>query len=107
VGANIGFFTLLAATRGYDTVAVEPSSAAVHRLLHSLHANGVHIAASGDDGGIDTGHTRQPVAYVLNNAASDAYNGGILRYIADNPGASWIVVDPEVNRGGEAVTTGE
>lgn len=36
VGANVGFFTLLAAKRGYDTLAFEPAWESVTRLLYSL-----------------------------------------------------------------------
>ena len=71
VGANVGFFTVLAGARGYDTVVVEPSKEAVTRLLFSLRANGIRIAQSGRDAGVNTGHTRMPVAYVFQNAASD------------------------------------
>jgi hypothetical protein len=49
IGANLGFYTLLAATRGYDVLAFEPSALCVERLLLSLDANGVQVASSAKD----------------------------------------------------------
>ena len=46
IGANLGFYTLLAATRGYDVMAFEPSQQCVARLLHSLQRNGIQVVAS-------------------------------------------------------------
>lgn len=106
VGANIGFYTLLAATRGYDTVAVEPSREAVSRLLFSLRANGVRGARSGEDEGINTGHTRRPVGFVFANAASDVNSAAAFRFIPDNPGASYIEREG-ASVGGAEVATGE
>lgn len=83
-------------------MAVEPAKQAVLRLLHSLKANCVKIATSGGDHGMETGHTRQPISFVFQNAASDAYNAASLRFISDNPGASWV----EAEGRGEAITTG-
>lgn len=87
---QIGFYSLLAASRGYDIVAIEPAKETVLRLLHSLRANGVKIARSGRDEGINSGHTRMPIAYVYENAASDVNTAVTLRWVADNPGATWI-----------------
>ena len=102
IGANIGFFTLLAGSRGYDTIAIEPSKEAVIRLLYSLRANGILSAGSGRDVGVNSGHTRMPVSYVFQNAASDAYNSVTLKYVPENPGASWVAKEGA----GVAVTTG-
>ena len=49
VGANLGFFTLLAARRGYDVIAVEPAPESVQRLLHSIHRNGFATSSSPED----------------------------------------------------------
>lgn len=103
VGANVGFYSLLSASRGYDVVAVEPAHESVLRLLHSLAANGVKIARNGKDAGINSGHTRMPIAYVYENAASDVYNTAQLRYDSGNPGASWV---EETETPRRAVTTG-
>ena len=102
VGANIGFYTLLAASRGYDTVAIEPTTSSIRRLLHSLKSNGIKVARSGLDRGINTGHTRMPISFVYKNAASDSYNAGALRVVPENPGANWIVEDGR----GDPVTMG-
>jgi hypothetical protein len=55
VGANIGFYTLLFATRGYDVLAIEPSRESVARLLFSLEGNGVRAARSGSEVGLSAG----------------------------------------------------
>lgn len=52
VGANIGFYSMLFATRGYDVLALEPSKEAVIRLLMSLHGNGIRVARSGTEVGL-------------------------------------------------------
>lgn len=106
IGANIGFYTLLAATRGYDTLAIEPSREAATRILFSLKANKIDVLQPGEDGapvlgttlrpgadGIPATVPRPPVAYVFENAASDAYANLGLRFIRDNPGASFMSKD--------------
>lgn len=52
IGANVGYYTLLFASRGYDVLALEPSSASVTRLLYSLEGNGIRAARSGAEVGI-------------------------------------------------------
>lgn len=122
VGANIGFYTLLFASRGYDVLALEPSRDAVVRLLMSLHGNGIRAARSGAEVGLAGGagngsplrgaaggaggdaaaaaladgplrSTRQPIVYAMQNAAGDSYAAAFLNYIADNPGASSVVAE--------------
>jgi FkbM family methyltransferase len=92
VGANIGFFTLLAATRGYDVIALEPSRDAVIRLLYSLSANGIRAAHKGADAAGRVGPLRKPIVHVFNNAASDSYASATLDFIKDNPGASYVTM---------------
>lgn len=56
VGANMGFFTLLAAASGWTAIAVEALPANAHLLRHSLRVNGfssrvtVHNRAVGEPG---------------------------------------------------------
>jgi hypothetical protein len=69
VGANIGFYTLLFATRGYDVLAVEPSRESVSRLLFSLEGNGVRAARSGSEVGLSAGKP------LLRSAAGGGSNG--------------------------------
>ena len=90
VGANIGFFSLLATSRGYDVIAFEPARQNVVRLLASLTANGVLVGASGRDVGGSSGHARRPVAHVFLNGLSDSYLSYSLRYVGDNPGATYL-----------------
>lgn len=106
IGANIGFFTLIAATRGYDTLAIEPSHEAVTRLLFSYQGNKIDVIQPDEDGAPALGTTlragpdgipatvpRPPVAVVFENAASDSYASMHLHVYADNPGASFVSKD--------------
>lgn len=90
IGATVGFYTLLAATRGYDVISIEPVHESVIRILYSLQGNDVRIAATGTDVATGTGATRKPVVYVLENAAMDAYNSMNVQVIKDNVGASFV-----------------
>ena len=102
IGATVGFYTVLAATRGYDVISVEPVPEAVIRILYSLAGNDIRAAEAGTDVATGTGTARKPVVYVYNNAASDSYWGMSASYIRDNPGASFV----NTNSGGQAVTSG-
>lgn len=53
IGTNLGFFTLLAAKRGYDVVSMDPSDEVLLRLLYSLDENGIRVARSGSEIGLD------------------------------------------------------
>ncbi len=46
IGSNIGFYTLLFATRGYDVVSIEPLEGAAVRQLHSLESAHVAVAST-------------------------------------------------------------
>jgi hypothetical protein len=123
VGSNIGFFSLLAAARGYDVISVEASSEAVIRQLFSLVENGIRVARSGEEfetcasgygssSGASTSTkgkkaslskdqilSSTPLAYVYNNAAYDAFRQLHFTLIKDNVGASFVT---EVENGGES-----
>ena len=108
VGANIGFYSLMAAARGYDVLAVEPSAASLQRLLLSVEATpGLTAAASGSDlaaeapgaargrgggggGSGGGGDVRAATVLAMQNAAADVYGSAFLHYVADNPGASFV-----------------
>lgn len=90
IGANVGFYTMLAATRGYDVLAIEASQDSITRLLFSLDKARIHTARSGADVGSGSGATRRPVVYVYRNAAADSYNSMSLHHVTDNPGADWV-----------------
>jgi len=107
VGANLGFYTLLFARRGYDVIAVEPAVQTISRLLFSLNGNAVRVGRDGRDGwGTGQGAARDVVVYPLANAAGDAFASKALRFISDNPGATWVDLNTEA-RGDEATVTGE
>ena len=99
IGANLGFFTLLAAKRGYDVLAFEPAKEALLRLIISAIDNDIQVAKSTSDraegfgslGAQPEGSTgRKPILYAFLNAVHDAYSSATLDYVQDNPGASWI-----------------
>ena len=101
VGANLGFFSLLAAKRGYDVLAFEPAKEALLRLLISAVDNDIQVAKSMSDradgfGSLGVGaqpegsNGRKPILYAFLNAVHDAYSSATLDYVQDNPGASWI-----------------
>jgi len=99
VGANLGFFSLLAAKRGYDVIAFEPAKEALLRLLISAADNNIQVATSPSDraegfgslGAQSEGNGgRKPILYAFLNAVHDAYFSATLDYVQDNPGASWI-----------------
>jgi hypothetical protein len=113
IGANLGFFTLLPAMRRYDVISIEPSKEVCLRLLYSLKANGISIGSKGsEDVATGSGVNRQPVVHVfqegchcqlavalrnicfnLQNGAGDSYNSMVLRFVPDNPGASWLEIE--------------
>ncbi len=95
IGATVGFYTLLFATRGYDVISIEPSHESVIRILYSLDGNDIKIATHGRD--LAPSEGRGPVAFVYQNAATDSYNSFQLRFVGDNPGASWIEPDGRDN----------
>jgi FkbM family methyltransferase len=106
VGSNIGFFTVLAATRGYDVLSIEASKDAVIRQLYSLYGNGIRVAKHPSEIASRAGALRKPIVYVMQNAASDAYGNGNLEYVKDNPGASWITTNGVVTgKNSQPVTT--
>lgn len=99
VGANLGFFSLLAAKRGYDVLAFEPAKEALLRLLISAVDNDIQVAKSMSDRADGFGslgaqpegsNGRKPILYAFLNAVHDAYSSATLDYVQDNPGASWI-----------------
>jgi hypothetical protein len=99
VGANLGFFTLLALKRGYDVLAFEPAKEALLRLLISAADNNIQVATSPSDRAEGFGSLgaqsednggRKPILYAFLNAVHDAYSSATLDYVQDNPGASWI-----------------
>jgi hypothetical protein len=100
IGATVGFYTLLFATRGYDVISIEPSRESVLRILYSLDGNDIKTATHGRD--LAPAEGRGAVAFVYQNAAADSYNSFQLRFVADNPGASWIEPEGRDN----AVTSG-
>jgi tRNA G37 N-methylase Trm5 len=46
VGANIGFFTVLAAAMGHTVIAVEPNAESVRRLRKGVMLNGLQDKVS-------------------------------------------------------------
>lgn len=100
LGSNIGFYTLLAATRGYDVISIEACKDSIIRQLYSLAGNGIRVAKSGREVAKGSGALRKPVVYVYHNAASDTYSSASLEVYKDNPGANYVPPASVGNTGG-------
>ena len=43
IGANLGFYSVMAAKRGYDVIIVEPSKEQTSQILCSLYKNNIRV----------------------------------------------------------------
>lgn len=97
IGANLGFYALTMATRGYDVIAVEATLEAAQRIVYSALANGQEVGGVPVDPDtlppVPGGEAvRRATVWVLNNAAFDGYHAASVHWVQDNPGASWVTI---------------
>lgn len=86
VGANIGYFSLLAARLGHRVVAFEPAAASADRLAFGVAENEL-----------------QHLVTVFRNGASDSTAVAFLAPAADNQGGRSMLVGDTLNQQGERV----
>ncbi|KAK2153876.1 hypothetical protein LSH36_282g02013 [Paralvinella palmiformis] len=77
LGANIGFYTLIASKMGHKVIAVEPHRESIYRLHRALYIEGL-----GDN------------VYVLENGISDKRGDAVLRLSGNNQGDHRIRENP-------------
>eukprot|EP01138_Halocafeteria_seosinensis_P015717 gb/GECG01016038.1/.p1 GENE.gb/GECG01016038.1/~~gb/GECG01016038.1/.p1 ORF type:complete len:496 (+),score=43.58 gb/GECG01016038.1/:1-1488(+) len=99
VGANLGFYSILATKRGYDAIILEPSREQISEILCSLSSNGIRIADTSS--GMNRSpkireNNRAPTAWVFQNAAYDRSLQVPFKFEEHNPGASHL--DPRTYR---------
>ena len=87
VGANMGFFSLMAATMGFEVYAFEPVRSALDLLVLSAEANNIAVTESVEPTGHRSMHLFPMAASNFHGAARTAVNEG-------NPGASYVVPEP-------------
>jgi hypothetical protein len=90
IGSNLGFFSALAVSRGYDVVSIEASREAAVRAALNVEAAGATLGGAGKVPSGDV--VRKPVAWVFNNAAADGRHRMDLHFVSDNVGASWVTM---------------
>lgn len=105
IGANLGFFTMIFATRGYDVISIEPNPEALIRLAFSLRKSGIRVATDGAaDVSRGKGANRHQVVHLFQNAAADGYYSTTLKRYDDNPGANYVDWNPTSVKQDKVVT---
>lgn len=77
VGANVGFFSALAAMRGFDAIAIEPVIDAASLLTATAHRNGIHVLATME--ALRNAKTARTARVAAEVAAFHAYDHGVAQ----------------------------